>query len=526
MKKISIELLKGEHWWGGASNFGTEMPFPAGAKHDLHNTNFGNQAAPILVSSQGRYVWSEEPFSFEFRNRSIVVNGSGEVVVKRPGEDLRAAFRGASREFFPQRGKMPDPLLFTAPQYNTWIELMYDQNEADILRYAKNLLREGYKPGVLMIDEGWADYYGKWDFHPVRFPRPKEFVRKLHNLGFKIMLWVVPFVVPDSGVFRSLRSTNVLVKDEQGKPVVREWWNGFSAVVDVTGGEGRKWFSDQLDRLAAEYAIDGFKFDAGDTGTYRSTDKLSKATTPNGHTEAFAKIGLKYPLNEFRACWKCGGEPLVQRLRDKHHAWDQSGLSSLIPNILAQGLLGHPFTCPDMVGGGEYTSFLNLGDKGSNKIDQELFVRSAQASALMPMIQFSAAPWRVLDKRHAGLCLAAAKLRDRFVRAILRLAKHAAKTGEPIVRHPAYEFPSQGYEAISDQFFLGPDILVAPVLKKGAATRKVAIPPGKWRADDRTLHRGPAIVAIDTPLERLPFFLKCSRTSPGARKPLAVGACN
>jgi hypothetical protein len=52
---------------------------------------------------------------------------------------------------------------------------------------------------------------------------------------------------------------------------------------------------------------------------------------------------------------------------------------------------------------------------GSSLIDEELFVRSAQCSALFPMIQFSAAPWRVLrDAVKIGYCRNAALLHRRF----------------------------------------------------------------------------------------------------------------
>lgn len=48
-----------------------------------------------------------------------------------------------------------------------------------------------------------------------------------------------------------------------------------------------------------------------------------------------------------------GGQPLVQRLRDRQHSWDLNGLASLIPNGLAQGLAGYAYICPDMIGGGK-----------------------------------------------------------------------------------------------------------------------------------------------------------------------------
>ena len=79
-----------------------------------------------------------------------------------------------------------------------------------------------------------------------------------------------------------------------------------------------------------------------------------------------------------------GGEPLMLRQQDKAHAWDESGLKALIPNGLAMSLLGYHYHCPDMVGGGD------LGVVDMHKpLDQELFVRFAQASALFPIIQFS-----------------------------------------------------------------------------------------------------------------------------------------
>lgn len=51
-----------------------------------------------------------------------------------------------------------------------------------------------------------------------------------------------------------------------------------------------------------------------------------------------------------------------------------------------------------------------------------------------------------------------ALLHEKFGSYILGLAKHASKTGEPIVRYMEYEFPNEGYENIKDQFMLGKKI--------------------------------------------------------------------
>ncbi|HEY8966792.1 MAG TPA: hypothetical protein VIM58_10130, partial [Candidatus Methylacidiphilales bacterium] len=120
----------------------------------------------------------------------------------------------------------------------------------------------------------------------------------------------------------------------------------------------------------------------------------------------------------------------------------------------------------------------------------------------------SAAPWRVLDRKHARLCLEAARLHVAFGKEILASARHAAKTGEPMVRSLAYACPGLGYEEIADQFLLGNRLLVAPVLEKGAASRRVVLPPGQWRADDGRVYPGAAAVEIEAPLERLPRFVR------------------
>ncbi|WP_331765898.1 hypothetical protein [Embleya sp. NBC_00896] len=59
---------------------------------------------------------------------------------------------------------------------------------------------------------------------------------------------------------------------------------------------------------------------------------------------------------------------------------------------------------------------------------------------------------------------------------------------------------------ITDQFPLGDDIMVVPVVTKEAVTREAVIPPGTWQADDGAGYSGPAIVTVDAPLSRLPCF--------------------
>jgi len=509
--KISVE--NDEYWWGGVSSLGYQTPYDKNSEFSLNlfGDNKGNQAQPLLLSSKGRYVWSESPIEYGISNGVLTVScDHGKICSGTKGNNLRSAYNYVSNKYFPSNGEIPDELLFTHPQYNTWIELMYDQNQEDILKYAQSIIDKGFPPGVIMIDDNWQEDYGIWDFSARRFSDPKGMMKKLHDMGFKVMLWVCPFVSSDSQVFRKLAADGMLLLDDErtqeilwantkNKAAIIRWWNGASACLDLSNPETNEWFKAQLDYLVKEYGVDGFKFDAGDAQFYTGDVLSFNKSLPNDHTQYFAEVGLDYPLNEYRASWKMAGLPLAQRLRDKGHDWED--LEKLIPDQMSQSVMGYAYTCPDMIGGGEYQSFLN-----SSMIDEELIVRSAQVHALMPMMQFSVAPWRVLSDSNEKICRKMANLHLQYGPQILKLAKVAALTGQPIVKPMELAFPGKGYETIKDQFVLGNDIIVAPVVKKGERSRMVLLPKGKWIDDLGKKHKGDELIKINVPLERLPYF--------------------
>lgn len=508
MKQTAIfEMLKNECWYGACAQSGFEMPFDEKSVHSvtLEPNTTPNQAAPVLVSNMGRFIWSDSGFDLDIKNGKITLSYiDGEPKMYEGYSNLKGAYKAAQEMFFAPSGKTPPKEFFAKPQYNTWIEIMYEQTQDKILTYAKGILDAGYPAGVLMIDDCWSKYYGAWEFDPAHFSDPNGMIDELHKMGFKVMLWICPFVSADSKEFRYLESKGALVKDKNGDVSVKKWWNGFSAVLDFTSPEAVKWYSEVTGKLMSEYGVDGFKMDAGDGYFYSRDDVTYSPTTPNIQSELWAKAALNYDYNELRACWKNGGQPLVQRLADKGHNWGNDGVAALIPNELAQGIIGHAFTCPDMIGGGQFVDFL----PGAVKFSEELFVRYAQIAALMPMMQFSASPWRVLSEENQKIVLNCAKLHEQFGEKIYALAQNAAKTGEPIVRYMEYVFPHSGMEHITDQFMLGDDVLIAPATKKDERARTVVFPEGVWTADDGKEYTGPASVEIDVPLNRLPYFVK------------------
>ena len=526
----TLEIESGENWWGAANFFGTNMPFTAktNLKINLRKRNYSNQCASLMLSDHGRVIWSDTQSTIAIKDSSITMDADSPIIVETAAEKtLAGAYRHAMRKWFAPSGRSPDPLFFTAPQLNTWIELTYHQNQKDILAYAKSMIDHGIPPGVIMIDDTWQAGYGDWRFEPRRFPDPKAMMDELHAMGYKVMLWMCPYVGMDIPAFRRIAwgsnpddvkgyptkggflnelAPNVAGEgqyDIKSRPKACGWWNGYSAFLDFSHPNANAWFTETLDGLVRDYEVDGFKLDGADLGAYDLSDR--RASNPNATSgslnNGFCSYALKYPFCEVRNVWRMQQLPVVVRLHDKPHKWE--ALHRIVADMIGAGLIGQPFICPDMVGGGEWTTFIP-----GSPFDPELFIRSAQIHALCPMMQISASPWRVLDKRHQAIFTDVVALRQKFAPKFAALAKKAGEDGEPILRSLEYNFPGHGYAAIIDEFMMGTDLLVAPVMEKGATSRKVILPPGDWTADDGKVYTGGTTISVDAPLSRLPHFVR------------------
>jgi hypothetical protein len=85
-----------------------------------------------------------------------------------------------------------------------------------------------------------------------------------------------------------------------------------------------------------------------------------------------------------------------------------------------------------------------------------------------------------------------------------------------------YEFPDDADSArVEDQFMLGPWLLAAPVVEKGARERELYLPPGRWMAwHDDAQYVGPRRLRVAAPLDRMPLFLRAGAILP-TRSPVA-----
>ena len=521
---MNIKMIENEYWWGLSASLGVKMPFSkeTDLTVDLGDRGTSNQIMPLLVSSKGRYIWSENPFCVTFKDGEITLEGE-EIILDESGKNLKDAYLNASKNHFPFDNAELAHEFFETAQYNGWMQFTYNPTQEKVLEYAHGIVDNGFEPGILIIDEGWHQPYGTWDFDKIKFPDPAKMVEELHNLGFKVMLWVCPFVRNDGEQYvKSMRygaefgeskiSTELYLRTDEEvwySPAIVQWWNGYSAILDFTKEADNNFLKIQLDALMENYKIDGFKFDGGSWPYY------SDLCCKNGHileeekkylrNIAWNEFGRAYKYHEYKDSYKCGGKCSISRLADRAHSWDKNGLNTIIPNTIAQGLIGHPFVCPDMIGGGEWSMFLRDGFV----FDEELFVRMAQASTYLPMMQFSLAPWEYLNEENCSYCLDAAKKHKEIAPEIIRLVNESRRSGEPIVKPMAYEFPEENYETVKDYFIFGKNTLVAPVLEKGHITKTVRLPKGfNWEYIDGSIYHGGETVTVSAPISVLPVFTK------------------
>ena len=153
---MDVDLLPGERWWGGAVADGTAMPFGTSVhRRDLNampaswttRSNGANQAAPLLISDRGRYVWSDWPFVFEFASgpsrgaRARCDAGCGRRA------NLGRRVPGSGRRTLPAVRAHPALPMFTGPQYNTWMEMPYAPTQDGVLEYVRGPAECGVPAG-------------------------------------------------------------------------------------------------------------------------------------------------------------------------------------------------------------------------------------------------------------------------------------------------------------------------------------------------------------------------------------------
>lgn len=98
------------------------------------------------------------------------------------------------------------------------------------------------------------------------------------------------------------------------------------------------------------------------------------------------------------------------------------------------------------------------------------------------------------------------RLKLRLFPYIYTYAHRTRQTGRKII---------QGMAAYPDQYLFGRELLVAPVVERGAEVRSIYLPPGEWiDFYDHRLYQGDRIITYSAPIDRLPLLVRAGSILP------------
>jgi alpha-glucosidase (family GH31 glycosyl hydrolase) len=331
----------------------------------------------------------------------------------------------------------------------------------------------------------------------------------------------------EAGMYDEAIRKGYAVKTAAGTPYVisSPLMAGLAVMIDFTNPAAVRWWKERIHRNL-DLGFDGFMedfgeqisldmhFHNGETGAtmHNKYPNLYHAATraaieeyerehPGREIWNYTRAGYSGTTEVKGSAW---GE-MANFPGDNTADWTQaSGLKSAAVDMLSRGVGGAWGFSTDIGG--------YLGDT-----PKELFYRWTQWAALSPYFRLhnssssgTRQPWFYDEGPTVAMFNRYARLHQRARPLILRLARQAQRTGIPPARPMWLEFPGDAEAAKQEQqWMLGPDVLVAPVVDEGATKKQVYFPAGAWTQPDtgRTF-RGPATVEVPAPLEQLPWFVR------------------
>jgi alpha-glucosidase (family GH31 glycosyl hydrolase) len=190
-----------------------------------------------------------------------------------------------------------------------------------------------------------------------------------------------------------------------------------------------------------------------------------------------------------------------------------ASLAETVRAGLASGLAGEALWAPSLPGGGDGDIQAGV-ERVAMPLPRDLFLRWAAFVMLSPAAILPAS-W--LEGDVDPILSAHARLRYSLVPYLMAAMAESAATGLPVMRPLALEHPGDPMAlAIDDQYLLGADVMVAPVLSEAASARTVHFPAGTWYALDNPEERyeGPRRVEVPAPLDRILVFVRAGAIVP------------
>ena len=260
------------------------------------------------------------------------------------GPDMKTTHLFMINNYLGKPESTPDELMMKSPIWTTWNYFFRAINTTVVHDFAKQIVANNYTHSQLEIDDKWEKNYGDLEFDE-SFGDVNDLTEKLHDLGFRVTLWVHPFCNIESQNFVEGSYRGLWVKEPNGQqPAFTSWWNGnISAIIDTTNPDAVKYFSDKLDNLKSKHNIDSFKFDAGESSWIPSQFSLfDKNATLADYSRKYVDIAAdQNNFVEVRTASRIQKKGVFFRILDRSSDWTiHDGLKSVITATLQFGLLG------------------------------------------------------------------------------------------------------------------------------------------------------------------------------------------
>jgi alpha-glucosidase len=365
--------------------------------------------------------------------------------------------------------------------------------------------------GTEFTPSGWNTRNGEFTWHPTNFPDPKGMLDTLHDEHFKIVMHVViegrrlTGTVNDPCTAAPLPSGRT--PDDRWPPDRQAscYWPIHKTLMDV-GVDG--WWPDQGDGLDGVSRLNRHRMYWEGTQLYR----------PNERPYALHR-------NASAGVQRYGG---FVWSGDVQSRWET--LKTHVPVAINSGLSGLPYWGTD-IGGfiptGEYTG--------------ELYVRWFQFGAFNPLFRAHGRHWHLHlpwgwdggdggpqetnwhadanelhNKQVEPIIKTYLELRYRLMPYLYTAVRDCCETGMPIIRALWLHYPNDREAAArGDQYLWGRDILVAPVVTMGAASRDVYLPSGDWYDfwTNERLHGG-RVITKSVDLATTPLYVRAGAVIP------------
>jgi sulfoquinovosidase len=371
--------------------------------------------------------------------------------------------------------------------------------------------------GIRQTSFGRRLFWG-WQWQPVRYPGLPAKIAELKARGVRFLGYVNPYLAVDGPLYPEAAAKGYFARRlDSDEPYLVDFGEFDAGVVDFTNPEAAAWFAEEIiGKRMLDFGLDGWMADFGE---YLPVDlRLHDGDPMEQHNQwpvlwaevnhrAVASRGKTGEVLWFMRAGFTGSQQYCPLLWAGDQSVDFSrhdGIGTVITAALSAGLVGNAYSHSDV---GGYTSL------HGNVRTEELMQRWYELGAFTPVMRTHEGnrPDDNLQIDSTPELLAGFARWSRVHAALAPYVRHicdeAQATGLPAQRALFLHYPDDRETfTIQDQYLYGADLMVAPVIEKGAVARDVYLPEGEWVHVWSGARFGAGRHNIDAPIGMPPVF--------------------